>query len=106
MSNSETIRLLNDKFRKTGAGGVITVTRGIAVREDAAEILEKIRVFDGFNEDNDPFGEHDFGAFEHGLRQVFWKIDYYDKDLHHGASDPTNPANTTRVLTIMLADEY
>jgi len=28
-------------------------------------IREKVELFDNFTEDNDPHGEHDFGAFEH-----------------------------------------
>jgi hypothetical protein len=32
-------------------------------------------------EDNDPHGEHDFGAFEHEGQRIFWKIDYYAPDM-------------------------
>jgi Protein of unknown function (DUF3768) len=40
-------------------------------------IREKVELFDSFTEDNEPHGEHDFGAFEHEGQRVFWKIDYY-----------------------------
>jgi hypothetical protein len=39
-------------------------------------------------------------------RSSFWKIDYYDKSLDGGSENPADPAVTTRVLTIMLANDY
>lgn len=62
--------------------------------------------FDTFTEDTDPHGEHDFGAFEHNGKKLFWKIDYYAPDMLHGSEDPADPSKTTRVLTVMLAREY
>lgn len=100
---------LNDRMR---AGlpfpyrGKVLLTRGVANRHDLADIFLKIKDFSDFTEDNDPYGEHDFGAFEIGNEKFFWKIDYYDNDLEYGSSDPANPEVTTRVLTIMLAEEY
>ena len=38
--------------------------------------------------------------------KFFWKIDYYDRKTEFGSPDPADPALTTRVLTIMRADEY
>jgi hypothetical protein len=64
------------------------------------------RIFDSFTPDNDPYGEHDFGAFEHEGQRIFWKIDYYAPDMEHGSEDPADPKQTVRVLTIMLASEY
>jgi uncharacterized protein DUF3768 len=37
---------------------------------------------------------------------VFWKIEYYDKDLQFRSPDPADPAVTERIITIMLAEEY
>ena len=88
--------------------GKILVTRGIAAlpTEDQAAILERVRTFDAFTPDNDPYGEHDFGAFEHGPHRIFWKIDCYDRDERYGSPDPADPRVTRRVLTVMLAGEY
>ena len=69
-------------------------------------LLQKVRSFDAFGEDNDPHGEHDFGAFDLCGERLFWKIDYYDKDLSFGSPEPADPAVTRRVLTIMLASDY
>ena len=71
-----------------------------------AEILAKIRAFDDFNPNNDPYGEHDFGKIEHDGDRVFWKMDYYDRAMEFGSIDPSDPTVTMRVMTVMLAEEY
>ena len=103
------IRDLNDTFRRDfPAGGKRFITDGIFAFDEAdrAAILEKVRSFDSFTEDNDPHGEHDFGRIEHNGERIFWKIDTYDRACKYGSENPADPAQTTRVLTIMLADEY
>jgi len=99
---------LNDAFRTGLADGHVYVTRGIAALPDAeqAAIMDRVRSFSAFSPDNDPHGEHDFGSFEHDGRTIFWKIDCYDRDLNYGSPDPSDPRVTTRVLTVMLAEEY
>ena len=59
-----------------------------------------------FTKDNDPHGEHDFGSFEIEGETYFFKLDYYALDMDGGSEDPADPEKTTRVLTIMRADEY
>jgi len=103
------IRELNDAFRRTlGGGGKRLMTAGVAALPfaDQAAIIGKVMSFDAFTDANDPHGEHDFGSFDHKGERVFWKIDYYDAACKYGSEDPADPAQTTRVLTIMLADEY
>lgn len=99
---------LNDAFRRKPVDGRLMVTAGvIALGEGAlADILPAVASFDAFTPDNDPYGEHDFGAVEwHGTR-IFWKIDCYDRTMRFGSPDPADPSVTTRVLTVMLAGEY
>ena len=79
----------------------------VELREaDRIALLLAVRRFGNFDADNDPHGEHDFGAVEVGGQQFFWKIDAYDRGLRGGSLDPADPAVTTRVLTIMRAVEY
>ena len=106
------IRALNDAFRRklprTGKGHRLNVTSGVAaLHHDAlGRLLDSVRSFTDFTDDNDPHGEHDFGAIDQDGLRFFWKIDAYDQWIQFGSPDPTDPAVTTRVLTIMLADEY
>jgi hypothetical protein len=108
VSNAETIRALNDDFRRTFVGGAVMITAGIEAMplEQRRSLLAKVRDFEDFGEDNDPHLEHDFGSIDQGGVRCFWKIDLYDRATEMGSPDPADPAVTTRVLTIMRADEY
>jgi hypothetical protein len=115
-ANTSKIAALNDRFRMSlgipafsgGIPGNVVMTAGIAALppDDVTAILGRVRTFSDFNEDNDPRGEHDFGAFEHAGQRVFFKFDYYAPDMMHGSEDPADPCKTVRILTIMLASEY
>ena len=102
------IRYLNDQFRRTGRGGRIMLTQGIQAlgQQTVMEIIDKVRAFDQFNEGNDPYKEHDFGKIVHGHDTVLWKIDYYDRAMEFHSPDPADPVVTTRVMTVMMAEEY
>src|SRR3546814_20115100 len=89
---------------------------------DQSCVRELIETFEAVDEDNDPHGEREFGTIYHiadgrwttgrpRLREdererVFWKLDYYDRQMEFASDDAANPAITRRVLTIMLSDEY
>lgn len=103
-----TIRELNDAFRRTFKGGKVMLTPGIVALPDHEHhrVLQQVQEFAAFNGDNDPHGEHDFGSFEYHDHRYFWKIDYYDAAMEHGSENPADPQQTSRLLTIMLAEEY
>ena len=50
--------------------------------------------------------KHDFGSFDADGHTIFFKIDYFDKDLKYHSPDPADPTVTERLITIMLAEEY
>ena len=119
------IARLNDMARQAigvACTAVATVGFHSLSASDQSRVRELIETFDAFDEDNDPHGERDFGCVyqlacggwtterprlrDDERERVFWKLDYYDRDLRFGSEDAADPAVTRRVLTIMLADEY
>jgi hypothetical protein len=107
-TDTDRIRMLNDQLRRHLTGGRAVMTPGIAAlgSEAVHRLIQTIAVFDNFCTANDPHGEHDFGAFEFDGVEVFFKIDYFDKDLNFHSPDPADPAVTERIITLMLATEY
>ena len=108
MDKTAKIRQLNDAFRSSFKGGRVMLTLGIRSKaeHEVTEILENVLNFHDFKKENDPYQEHDFGSFEYKGDKIFWKIDYYAPDMRYASEDPSDPAKTIRVLTVMLADEY
>ena len=104
------VRELNDAFRQSldlNLGKVVMTSGVDSLASDVrAMAIRKTATFDAFGTDNDPHGEHDFGSFDLAGHRFFFKIDYYDSSLEMGSDDPADPAKTTRVLTLMLAEEY
>jgi len=100
------IAALNDRARQTFMEYRVIITAGVQALENVDAILRQVQLFDAFTPNNDPYGEHDFGAIRYQGQTIFWKIDYYDLDLHMHSPDPSDDTVTARVLTIMLAEEY
>lgn len=124
----EKIAKLNDLAR-TAMGVACRLVQTIGVSSlpegEQSQIRELVELYSNWTSGNNPHGERDFGVL-FGLRtdtgankwtqepqgskfegpKIFFKIDYYDRALKNGSEDPTNTAVTTRVLTIMLAEEY
>jgi hypothetical protein len=111
MPDTAKIRALNDQLRSTFTGGRIAATPGILAMGNLPSILQRLREFSEFGTENDPYHEHDFGAYkaigEDGQEKLlFFKIDYYDPELMMGSPNPADPSVTARILTLMLAEEY
>ena len=106
--NTERIRALNDELRRNLPSGHAVMTAGIAALgpEAVARIVKTIAVYDDFCHANGPYGEHDFGSFEADGHVIYFKIDYFDRTLTVHSPDPSDPAVTKRVITVMLAEEY
>jgi len=102
------IAAMNDRLRTNGQAGFIVLTHGVKVldEETVGRIVKAVREFTGFNPNNDPHDEHDFGVVYVGAHIILWKIDYYDPSLTYGSEDPADESKTCRVLTIMLREEY
>ena len=81
------------------------MTPGIAAlgAQAVARIVKTIAVFDDFCHANDPHQEHDFGEFDADGQRIFFKIDLYEEP---GVKSADGEPVVTRVLTIMLAEEY
>lgn len=109
---AKSIQVKNDAFRKAvfmgpqpdGKALMTPAVENLAEKTKALLFFEIIN-FDNFTEDNDPYGEHDFGCIERdGIPKIYWKINYYkDEMMEDGAEDPLN---AYRVLIVMLAEEY
>ncbi|WP_244580117.1 DUF3768 domain-containing protein [Cohaesibacter gelatinilyticus] len=84
------------------------MTRGFQALpvEVANRAIQAIQTFDDFTEDNDPYGTREFGSVEIDGQAVWFKIDAYDRNLEYGSPDPSDPEVTTRIMTVLLPEEY
>jgi len=105
---TEKIKALNDAFRRSFAGGDVMMTLGFQELCPSIQLqaVRAIQSFSNFTDDNDPYGEYDFGEVIIQGVKVWFKIDYYDVDLEGGSPDPSDPSVTKRVMTIFLPEEY
>jgi Protein of unknown function (DUF3768) len=108
LTKADKIRTLNDHLRTTFTGGRVMLTAAVNELDPLKKrcLLQAVRDFKDFNEDNDPHNEHDLGGIDLDGEKFLWKIDYYDKALEYGSDDPSDPEKTCRVLTIMHASDY
>jgi hypothetical protein len=103
---TQSIAQLNDEFRKSRNAYIVITSMVKSLGSNASDLLQLVRQFDDFSEDNDPYGEHDFGSINYNGDTYFWKIDYYDYSLKYLSPDPSDPTQTKRILTVMHSSEY
>ena len=97
------IATINDQFRKSWKD--VMFTPGVLMNvTHHLGLAQAVHSYDDFNEDNDPWNEHDFGSFTFEGQKIFWKIDYYDQELKSWG-DPLDD-KCRRVITVMLAEDY
>ena len=120
INRAECIARLNDRLRAmisvtspcpaSPRIGMVLYTKGLMSLppDKVALIWCRVRDYQSFTPETDPYGERDFGAIDiDGVPRVFWKIDYFaDDTCACGSEDPSDSARSFRVLTVMLADEY
>ena len=68
---SQLLKILRESIKAVPAMKYALAVAGILA------VVAMVGAFKDFNADNDPHGEHDFGAFEEvaGAGRIFWKID-------------------------------
>ena len=77
---------------------VLALTSGIYAKfndSQVADIMQRVKDYDDFKVENDPYREHDFGSFEYNCIKIFWKIEDY-----------AGTDGIELLLTVLLADEY
>jgi len=85
MDTTSRVRHLIDEARQYLTDGEILVSRGINAlpEEEVAAILDAVRTLKDFSPRNDPYGEHDFGAFEHNGRRILARLVMVSLDPRH-----------------------
>ncbi len=82
----------------------VVLTSSVAESPHRGQILSAVKAFYGFNPDNDPYNEHDFGKVVIAGEEYFFKIDYYDYWCTGGV-DPYQ-VRPNRLMTIMHSSDW
>ena len=103
---TQNIRKKNDTLRKlipfVPSPHMFMRTSSVAALPEQKQLalFSKVVNFNDFNEDNDPYGEHDFFSVIQDGQKYFLKIDNYDKNLKFYKE------NGIRVITLMHSNDY
>jgi hypothetical protein len=106
MSPIQKNRALNDSFRRTARGGVVTISMGIHLlgRTEVDNIMKRLGGAEG-DSSCDVDSEHENGEITVSNRLVYWEINYFNKELDDLSPDPTDTDQTRRFMTLMLDSE-
>lgn len=106
------IRELNDIFRRQQTPAAFMLgefVKAPLVREmpwgDQWAVVEMVKRFERFDDEGEPNGLHDYGAFTYKDQRFFWKIDYVDPKLTKLSDDASDPERAVRFLTIHMTEE-
>src|ERR1700730_10678767 len=102
MDRRDKVVALNDQLRTTFKGGRVQMTRNVYDLDDrlrgrALSVLARYNKFD-------PASEHDCGVFIFAGFAFEWRIEYRGRDGMGLSPDPSDPAQTERVLTLYAVD--
>ena len=106
--STERTRSLKDGLREHVTENRTLISPGVAALGPAMvdRIATTLRVYDDFCRGDDIMGGHEFGSFEVEGHRLLFQIDYFDGSLELDPPDLPDRHVTTRVITIMLSDEY
>ncbi|MBW4961560.1 DUF3768 domain-containing protein [Sulfitobacter sp. CW3] len=106
MSPLQKNRTLNDHFRKTTKGGIVSISWGIHMlgRAEVDSIMKKLGGVEG-DRSCGAGSEHDNGEISVSNRNIYWEINCYNKEFDDMSVDSTNPDQTTRFMTLFLDSE-
>ena len=119
----ERIAAQNDRFRRgvcsnppalpvpgpDALRGRVVFSHAVAARGllFTLQCLAAIAAHDTFEVENDPHGEHDFGAVTVEGERVWFKIDAYaDDSMQFGSERPDVPLETYRVMTVLFPSDW
>ena len=100
------LSILNDKARQNLNNYSLSQAVQGLNEESLQQLLEQVKTFNEFSEDNDPWDEHDYGRIEFEGNTYLWKIDYYNKNMTGHSPNSADDSVTRRIICVMRSDEY
>lgn len=105
---SRAVRALNDAFRISFTSTELYTSPQILDLDidTQSEILDRVRNYRTFNEENDPDGFHQWGRFLVNDEPYVWEIFCLTPDGKHLSKNPLDLDFTRRHMMVMCENEY